>query len=62
MIKLRENYSVLKTLNKALIAILLFAVPVLLEALPAEWMNLTVGGILVGVWNFVRFNFLSRAE
>lgn len=62
MIKLRADYSVLKTINKALIGILLFGIPVLLDALPAEWMNLTVGGILTALWNIVKYNWLTKAE
>lgn len=58
---LREGYSFKKTLGKIVVGFVLFAVPVLLDALPEEWMNLTLGSMLVGAWNFIKYNYLTRA-
>lgn len=53
---IKKGYSVLVTLRKGLITLALFGVPVLLDVLPEEWLNLTVGSLLVMVINFIKYN------
>lgn len=56
---LKEGYSFKVTLIKALTSMVIFAVPIMLEILPEQYLNLTVGGVLVALLNFVKFNFRS---
>ena len=50
------SYSLGKGLWKTLLAVILFAVPVFLTSFPS-WANLTVGGVLVLLLNFVKVRY-----
>lgn len=52
-----KGYSFWKGLGKGLIAVVLVAGPIVLNALPAEWMNITVGGLLVMALNAAKFAY-----
>lgn len=52
------QYSFAKGLIKAAVSTALFAIPVLLNVMPQEWMDLTVGGVLVLLMNFLKIKFL----
>lgn len=56
---LKEGYSFKTTLIKGLVSVVIFGIPVMLEVLPEQYLNLTVGGVLVALLNFVKYNFRS---
>ena len=51
------KYSFIKGLIKSVVSVLLVGAPVVLGLLPAEWMNLTVGGALVLLVNFLKIKY-----
>ena len=53
------KYSVLKGLKKAIISVILIGVPLLLQVLPEQWLNLTLGGLLVLLANYVKFAYIK---
>ena len=53
-----KKYSFKKGLGKAAIAFLLFAIPVLLQILPSDLLNLTVGGLLALLYNFAKTKYI----
>ena len=53
------KYSFGKGFQKGAISFCLFAIPFALNVLPAEWMNLTVGGILIIVMNWLKVKFIN---
>ena len=53
------QYSFSKGLTKSVTSVLLVGLPILIGILPAEWMNLTVGGLLVLLVNFLRFKYVK---
>lgn len=50
-----KKYSFRQGVGKTLLSVLIFAVPVLFDVLPAEWLELTVGGLLTLFVNFLKF-------
>jgi len=48
------NYSFLITLKKTAVRILLVAIPLVLQVLPTEAQNLTVGAILLIVYDYLK--------
>lgn len=53
------RYSFKKGLIKAVMGVLLVAGPIVLQAMPAEWMDITVGGLLLLSWNFIKVKYLA---
>ena len=53
------KYSYTKGIKKALLAFVLFGFPVVLNVLPSEVANLTVGALLVMVANYLKV-YLSK--
>jgi hypothetical protein len=53
---MKTDYSFLVTARKMLVSVVLFGVPVLLQVMPNDVLNLTVGALLVGLVNFVKYN------
>jgi hypothetical protein len=49
------KYSFWKGVKKGLISMIIFAIPVLINMFP-DFMNLTIGGVLVVVVNYIKFN------
>lgn len=54
--KSMKNYSFIKGLSKGVVSFVLFLIPVLLTSNPA-WLNLTVGGVLVIILNYLKFKY-----
>jgi len=52
-----KQYSFWKGLLKAIITIVLIGIPVVLDILPQEILNLTLGGILVLVLNYLKVKY-----
>lgn len=50
-------YSFKKGLGKGIIAFCLFAIPILSQALPSDILNLTIGGLLIMLLNFLKVNY-----
>jgi len=48
------NYSFVITLKKTAIRMLLVVIPLLLQVLPSEAQNLTVGAVLLVVYDFLK--------
>lgn len=57
-----NTYSIRKGLTKAFTSILLFAIPFALQVAPEKWLNLTVGGILVLILNFLKFQYNQNIQ
>ena len=53
------KYSFTKGLKKAVVGVLLVGGPVVLGVLPTEWMNMTIGGVLLILWNYAKLKYLS---
>ena len=53
------RYSLSKGLKKGLIGALLFGLPMLMQWLPSEWMNLSVGTVLVMIVNFAKVKYIK---
>ena len=51
-----EKYSFAKSAGKGLLAFVLFTIPVVINMFP-EAMNLTIGGLLVVVVNYLKFRY-----
>ena len=52
-----QEYSFSKGLIKSVVAVLLVGLPVVVGVLPSEWANLTIGGLLVLVVNFLKTKY-----
>lgn len=51
-----QKYSFWIGLKKSLIQVVLFGLPLLAQILPEAWMNLTLGGILTIIVNYIKFS------
>lgn len=51
---MNKEYSFWKGLSKAIFNILVVAIPLLIEILPAEWANLTLSGALLIFVNYIK--------
>ena len=54
-----KKYSFAKGLGKGILSIIVFAVPIVINAFP-EWANLTIGGLLTIAVNFIKVNYFSN--
>ena len=54
------KYSFGQGVLKGIKYFILFLIPFALQLLPTEFLNLTVGGILVIIYNFVKIKFLPK--
>lgn len=48
------NAAVYLSVKKAIIGLVLFGIPVLLNVLPQETLNLTIGGVLVLIYSYLK--------
>ena len=53
------KYNFLKGLKKAVISVILFGIPVLLQILPTETLNLTLGGVFVLLANWAKVKYIK---
>lgn len=53
-------YSFKKGLVKAIINTVIFLVPVLIQILPQEWMNITIGGFLYLIVNWLKIKYITK--
>ena len=53
---MEKQYSFLRGLFKGLVSLVLFALPVVLASIQ-NWLNLTIGGVLVVVLNWLKFRY-----
>lgn len=51
------KYSFLKGLSKSATQAAIFAIPLLLMSLPNEWTELTIGGLLTLVVNYLKVKY-----
>jgi len=49
-----KTYSFWTGLKKALVQVVLFGLPLLIQLLPEAWMNITVGGLLTLAVNYIK--------
>lgn len=49
-----NKYSFLVGLEKTLLRVAVIVVPIIYNVLPAEWMNITLGGALIFLMNFIK--------
>ena len=49
-----QTYSLWKGLRKTAVQLILVGLPLVMQVLPAEWMNLTLGGTLVLLVNYLK--------
>lgn len=47
-------YSYLKTIKKVIIRLLIFGFPIVLELAPEAWLNLTIGGLITFLYDWVK--------
>jgi len=52
----KYNYSHWVGVRKAVIQGLVFGIPLLLQILPAEWANLTLGAVISYGLNYLKYN------
>ena len=52
-----KEYSFLRGLRKSVVAVLLVGLPMLIQVMPNEYANLTMGGALVLLVNFLRVKY-----
>ena len=50
-------YSFWKGVKKSVVSVVLVGLPVVLTILPAEWQNLTIGGVLVLLVNWLKVKY-----
>lgn len=55
----KTNYSFQKGLKKAVVNMVLIGLPILVQVLPAEWANLTLGGALVLIVNYLKVRYTN---
>lgn len=55
-----KTYSFKKSFIKGVTTLILFAIPFALQATPEEYLNLTIGGILVIILNAVKFFYTQN--
>lgn len=51
---MQEKYSALIGLEKTLFRMLIIGGPVLIGALPEDWMNMTIGGVIMFLINYAK--------
>lgn len=54
-----REYSIQKGIIKGLSGALLVGLPIIAGALPQEWMNVTLGGLLIMLLNYLKFRAAS---
>lgn len=54
---MKKEYSIWKGLGKTLINFSLIAGPLVLEAMPKEWMDVSVGVALGMLWNWYKVKY-----
>jgi len=47
-------YSYWRSIKKALVRGLLIAIPIALQAFPEQWLNLTLGGVLIFILDWLK--------
>ena len=52
-----KKYSLWKGLWKGVLGVALVGAPIVVSALPAEWMNYTIGGLLLMLVNFLKVRY-----
>lgn len=55
------GYSFWVGVRKTLIQALIFGAPLLIQLLPATWMNLTLGGSISLLVNYLKFQYKASA-
>ena len=53
-----KKFSHVKGVKKAVIAGVIFGIPVLLQILPSDFLNLTVGAVLAYILNYAKVKYL----
>jgi hypothetical protein len=53
------KYSFWKGVKKAVLSVILVGAPIVISALPAQWMDITLGGLLVLVVNFIKVKYVK---
>ena len=51
------KYSFWKGVKKSVVSVILVGAPLVFTLLPAEWMNLTLGGVAVILLNYLKVKF-----
>lgn len=57
-----NKYSVLIGLEKSVFRTMAIAGPVLIEVLPATWMNITLGGLILLAINYAKNRNIEEVE
>ena len=52
-----RKYSFIKGLIKAIVSMILVGLPILIQILPSDIANLTIGGVLVLALNFLKTKY-----
>ena len=49
-----NKYSFLYGLKKNIIVLAIAVIPIIIEILPADWLNITLSGALLMFWNWLK--------
>lgn len=52
-----KKYSLWKGVWKAIVSVVLVGAPLVFTVLPTEWANITLGGVLVILVNFLKVKY-----
>ena len=56
---MEKEYSWVKGLTKSVVAVLLVGLPMLVQVMPSEYANLTIGGLAVLLVNYLKVKYQS---
>lgn len=54
---MNNEYSFWKGFKKAVVSVILIGAPLVVSVLPADWANLTIGGALVLMVNYIKVKY-----
>ena len=54
---MEKKYSFWKGVGKAVVSVILVGLPLVFQVVPQEWLNLTIGGALVMILNWIKVRY-----
>ncbi len=54
-----QEYSFAKSFGKTVIRVCVLLIPIAMTWLPAEWMNITLGGVLMMIFDWLKAKYAS---
>lgn len=56
----KTNYSIVRGVTKALVNMAIVAVPMIIQVLPQEWMNMSLSAIILIVVNYIKVKYATK--